>query len=182
MTDERQLEHFRQELQAAQLAGAAAVDRFFAGLAGDPAERGTLVEFALQLAERLTEDDGFLVADGSRRLLLAYAGPEQADRVRALRAALPALPGWRDYRADFDELAAVLEGRGQGVCDCVVRASFRPCPRESGYEVLAVTPDSHVLGSLIHVRCAACGSEWNVEEDLSYHYPLYYWHRATASA
>ena len=173
------VEDLRREFLQAQAAGDAAVDSFFAGLAARPVDPGHLVEFAIRVMESFRAEDGFLVAEGCRRILLARAGPAEGDRVRSIRSALPPLEGalgGRDYRADWDQLVALVEGRGRGACDCEIRSSFGPPPHDPAYEIVKETPSP--AGSIYRVRCRACGKDWEVEVDLSYHYPHAYWRLA----
>lgn len=187
MDEERIIEALREELSAARRLGDAAVGSFLAGLARRDADGTALVEFALRTMEGFAAADGFLVADGCRRLLFALGGPAQATRVRAFLPSLPSVAGpfegiARDYRPDYYELVAVLEGRGQGVCDCRLRARFGPPPEEAFYETLRQSPHPDVTGCLYDVRCRSCGMDWVVEADFSYHYPHCRWTTDRADA
>src|SRR6266487_3586941 len=107
MNIQPEVDQWKENLHQAISAGDDAIGAFFHKIKPEEEDKAVLVEFALQVLEDFTKDQGYLTVTYSGLLVERHGSPDCLSRVRAVRSKLPPLPGLRDYRVDFDELILI---------------------------------------------------------------------------
>ena len=131
------------------------------------------VEWALALLEGLEAEHGPLVGMACAQIVARSGDSAHLDRLRAARAGLPAMPGWRDWRQEVGHAQRMLETRARGECECAAVRSDNYPPTNDRFETIEET-----LGDWeaeLSVRCRACGRTYRVVRDDGYHYPVFRW-------
>ncbi len=165
----------RKQLKIVTKVSADGTMQFFKSLDIKPGQEKLYIEFALQVLENLTVEDGFLVAHYSGKILEEYDDGSSVERVKKLRPNLPPLSGLRDYRSDFDVLIHVLEGKKKGVCMCQTKLAGNTSPYESIFKIIDSKVYQEQYIKVYSVQCTLCNKTYSVTEDPSYHYPIYSW-------
>ena len=164
-----------EDYNKAKSSGTEAVWKFFENLLTRKADADVIRVFALEKLDNFTVEDGFLVAHGCYQVLMKFGQGGDIKRLRKIRYKLPALPGMRDYRVDFDELVSVLEARQEGRCDCQVRTRNNISPKNRLFRITAEESDQEQQTTIYHTVCTLCGVKWTCVEDPTYHFPLFNW-------
>lgn len=137
-----------------------------------------LAQAALLALETMGPADSISLGMSACEALRRYGGAGELDRLRAVRATLPARSALRDWRAEASRAQAVIEARAAGWCTCAAEAACGAGVYGEQWRVESERVDAEQYCVHMTVRCTRCQSEWLVRQDDSYHYPIFAWSRA----
>jgi hypothetical protein len=167
----------RNQLGTVSKISADAVVRFFKNLYIQKGEEKIYVEFALQVMENFKAEQGFLVAHYCGKLIEEYDDGSSIERVKKIRNNLPALSGLRDYRVDYDLLISILNSIIKGECICISKTQGNTSPYEELYNITSSNIVQAQYTTYYIVECKKCLSQFEVQEEQGYHYPIYRWNK-----
>ena len=130
------------------------------------------------LLELLASGDVLHVQEAAR--VLALKGDfRYIEDILNIRKHLPSRGGLRDYRKSIDDTILILEERKKGhECNCGIysKTSFHPRYEEKIGFIKIINEVVNENNTVYSCICNKCDRKWQVEEDLTYHYPIYSWH------
>lgn len=135
---------------------------------------GVLADAALYLLETLTKQDDWL--DMAAAGILVDLG--EARHLQRLRAVVPHLRprvALRDWRLEVSRAIDVIAARAHSDCDCRAQANHGAPVHGQQWAIEKSVANAELYVTEYTVRCVRCQRVWTVEEESSYHYPVFRW-------
>lgn len=148
-------------------------DQRIAAQAGQLAP-AVLADAALHLLETLTEKDGWLDM-AAAAILIEWGEARHLERLRAVRPKLRPRVALRDWRLEVSRAIDVIAARTQTACDCSAHAGHGAPVYGPQWAVENTVVHADLYATVYTVRCTRCQRLWSVEEESSYHYPVFTW-------
>jgi len=146
--------------------------------AAGPVPAKALAKAALLALETMGPGDSISLGMSACEALRRHGGAGELERLRAVRATLPARSGLRDWRAEATRARVVIEARAAGSCTCAAEAACGAGVYDEQWRVESERVDREQYCVHMVVRCTRCQSAWLVRQDDGYHYPTFAWSRA----